>query len=248
MTRYKITLGFNGSPFHGWQSQDNAQAIQDWVQKALGEVLQEKVVLAGCSRTDAGVHALEYVAHFDSETTVPLESLRAGSNSHLPKEIAIFQIQEIHPDFHARKDAKAKIYQYRILNRPVRDPLAHQRIWHMDETLDVEAMKTAAHALEGTHDFSCFQGADPKPRNPVRTLLFCQVHESTSLQEQTIEIELKSSGFLKYMVRNIVGTLVEIGRGKREALSMPALLESKDRKKAGATAPASGLYLKKVIY
>jgi len=247
--RLKLTLSFDGSIFSGWQTQSNGPSIQETVEKALHKIIGSKILLMGSSRTDAGVHALEGVAHFDTDTSIPLEGLLAGTNSHLPPEIVLIKLEEVAPNFHARKDAKLKTYHYLIYNRKIRNPFWEDRTWQITDPLNCKAMAEAAHLLRGEHDFSCFQAADPKPRNPLRTLKKCQVHEEKMPDGGTkIQIEVTSQGFLKYMVRNIVGTLVEVGKEKRLPQSLKELLQSKDRTLAGPTAPPDGLYLVKIEY
>ena len=249
MTRYKMTLRFLGTPFHGWQSQENAPAIQNIIQDALGQITQEKIHVTGCSRTDAGVHALAYVAHFDSNTYLPRKNLIEGMNSLLPKEIAVLDLQETHALFHARKDAKFKIYKYQILNSKIRDPLELNQAWHVQEPLECAAMARACQVLSGNHDFSCFQAADPHPRNPIRNMERCEMEWQDLLNEgKKIVFTFQSKGFLKYQIRNMVGTIVEVGQGKRTTPSLRELFDAKDRNLAGPTAPAYGLFLKEVEY
>ena len=243
--RYSLTIVFDGSEFCGWQRQENGLSIQEILEKNLSKITEEKIKVTGCSRTDAGVHALEFLAHFDSQTEIPSQKLQSGINSLSPKSMAILSLKEVPISFHARKNVKQKIYRYRIFNRRVRNPFLEKRAWHVPIPLNVKVMQKAAFQIQGKHDFSCFQASDPEPRNPLRTLDFCTVKHDSNLKE--IQIEIASRGFLKYMVRNIVGTLVEIGHEKRSIDHIMDLLKSKDRKLAGPTAPPHGLYLARVI-
>lgn len=249
--RLRLTLSFDGEPYCGFQSQPNGPTVQAALEKALAQVTQQKAVVVGCSRTDAGVHARVYIAHTDTLSTLPVERLRAALNSLLPATIAVHDVADVKPRFHAQRSVKRKTYRYVILNAPVRDPLSRGRAWHLYENLNVGAMRAAGRALQGTHDFSCFQASDPLPRPARRKLLRCAVSARQlppPMQGREITIDVEAPGFLKYMVRNIVGTLVEVGRGKRARNSMAKLLRSKDRKLAGPTAPAHGLTLHDLRY
>ena len=247
--RIRLDLCFNGRAFEGWQSQPHGKTVQDTLEKALREMTQEELRVIGCSRTDSGVHALHYVAHFNTRSQIPTPGFTAGLNSLLPESIAVLETADVPGEFHARESVREKTYRYEILNRRVRDPLCFDRVWQIFDPLNFEAMARAAQDLQGEHDFSCFRAADDVKPNAVRTLSTCRLSQKSAPFGGTeIHVEVRARGFMKYMVRNIVGTLVEVGRGRRTSESMPALLASKDRTKAGATAPAAGLYLVKVDY
>lgn len=249
--RIALFLQFDGSGFSGWQSQAHGNTVQDALESAIERMLGERVTVHGCSRTDAGVHAFQYVAHVDLTKESPLDRLVGGLNALTPKGLSILAARQVPPDFHARKSARCKTYRYTVLNRRSRDPFYLDRAWQIPEPLDLAAMREAARLLEGEHDFASFQASDAEPRPTIRTLDRLTVSTrptETSGEGCWIEIEATSKGFLKYMVRNLVGTLVEVGRGKRPAASIPEILASKDRRKAAETAPAAGLSLVRIKY
>jgi len=245
MRNFKIVLEYDGGAYCGWQRQKNGKSIQQVLEEAVHLITQEKVVVTGAGRTDAGVHALNQVAHFKSNTALPVGRILLGVNSVLPADIVIKKIQEVPADFHSLRDAKGKVYLYRICNRKLRPVLERAYTWHVAYPLDLEKMKGAAFFLLGCHDFSSFCAAGSDVRTRVRTIRVIQIRKKTG---GIIEIKLEADGFMRHMVRNIVGTLVEIGRGKISPESMKAIIESRNRNMAGPTAPASGLFLKEVKY
>ncbi len=244
MRRLKLLLEYDGTPYAGWQVQKNGDTVQARVEGALREVLREEVRIVGSGRTDAGVHARGQVAHFDAASTLPPENIRDGANTFLPPTISIIEVFEAPPDFHARYSAAAKIYRYLVLRRKVRSPLWAGRAYHFPNPLDLGLMAAAAEQLRGKHDFRAFTAAGSSVKDTVRKLSRLEI----TTEGELLSFEFESDGFLYKMVRNLVGTLLEVGKGKIEPGEVAAVIESRDRKLAGPTAPACGLYLEKVIY
>ena len=246
MRNFKIVVEYDGTNYCGWQRQENGVSIQQVLEEAIGLITGgEKITVIGSGRTDAGVHALNQVAHFKSCTRLPVNNIYRGVNSVLPPDIVVKEMEETKDDFHALRDVKSKIYIYKICNQGLRPALGRNYFWHVRFPLDLEQMKKAAELLIGTHDFSCFcaTGSDVKDR--VRTIIDIEIKKC---EDELIEVKVESRGFLKYMVRNIIGTLVEVGLDKRKPEDMKVIIESKDRNIAGITAPACGLFLKEVKY
>jgi tRNA pseudouridine38-40 synthase len=245
MRNFKMTVEYDGSAYCGWQRQENGTSIQQLLEEAIGLITGQKVAVIGSGRTDAGVHALNQVGSFKCSTKLPVNKIFMGMNSVLPPDIVVKELQEVADDFHALRDVKSKIYIYKICNQRLRPALGRNYFWHIRFPLDIVRMKKASQLLIGTHDFSCFcaTGSDVKDR--VRTIVDVEIK---TCDDGLIEIKEESHGFLKYMVRNIIGTLVEVGRGKREPEEMTGIIESRNRNIAGATAPAGGLFLKEVKY
>jgi len=245
MRNFKLTVEYDGSAYCGWQRQDNGVSIQQVLEEAIEKITGRKVSLIGSGRTDAGVHALNQVGSFRCDTKLPANKIFLGVNSVLPPDIVVKKLEERADDFHALRDAKSKIYVYKIFNQKLRPALGRHYFWHVRYPLDIAKMKKAAKYLPGTHDFSCFCATGTDVKDRVRTIVGIEIKTP---EDGLIEIKVESHGFLKYMVRNIVGTLVEVGRGKREPEEMKTIIESKNRNIAGATAPACGLFLKEVKY
>ena len=245
LRNFKMILEYDGAAYCGWQRQKNGVSIQQILEDAIAMIVSEKVTLIGSGRTDAGVHAINQVASFRSSTLLPAEKIFRGVNSVLPQDIVVKTLDEVHVDFHAQRDVQSKIYIYRICNKRLRPVLGRNYSWFIRFPLNLEMMKKAAQYLIGTHDFSCFcaTGSDVKDR--VRTITAIDVKSG---DDDLIEITVEAKGFLKYMVRNIVGTLTEVGRGKRKPQEMKEIIDSRNRNIAGVTAPACGLFLKEVKY
>jgi len=244
MRRIKLILEYDGTGYAGWQVQPNGDTIQGRVEEALEKVLREKVRIHGSGRTDAGVHARGQVAHFDAESNLPLKNIRDGANTYLPPDIAIIRAEEAAPDFHARYSARGKIYRYRVLLRETRSPLFLNYACRLSHPVDVEKMRIASRSLIGKHDFSAFEASGSSIQDKVRQLSRLEIRE----EGENLEFEFQGNGFLYKMVRNIVGTLLEVGKGNLSPEDIKEILRSRDRENAGPTAPAAGLCLIQVLY
>jgi tRNA pseudouridine38-40 synthase len=241
---YKLTLEYDGTAYAGWQRQAKDLTVQGMMEAALKRITQTPITVIGAGRTDAGVHALGQVAHFKSEKLLTPDEWARALNAVLPGDIAVLSAELVADDFHARYGATGKVYEYRILNRPVRAPLDRHRVWHVKSPLNVPAMREAVRLLLGRHDFASFQGHPTDTKNTV-----CELRRLEIMQDgDRIRFEADADRFLKQMMRAIVGTLVEVGRGKRAPASMKDILAAKDRRAAGMTAPPHGLYLLRVDY
>jgi tRNA pseudouridine38-40 synthase len=241
----RLSLEYDGTLYHGWQRQKNALSIQEVIETALARITGEAVRLLGSGRTDAGVHALGQVANFTTRSTVPLRAFLHGLNSLLPMDIAVLRAEEVPLTFHARYKALSKTYEYRILNRPVRSPLSRLQAWWISHTLNAAAMEEACQALPGEHDFLAFRAAGSRPGHAMR-----QVREAAWHCQPGggLIFTITATGFLRGMVRSLVGTMVEIGKGKYPPEYLREVLEKRDRRLAGPTAPPQGLFLVKVQY
>lgn len=244
MTTYKLILEYDGTDFAGWQRQADQPTVQGLLEQALSSLTQQATPVVGAGRTDAGVHALGQVASFRSEKPLTLHEWMRGVNALLPDTICVRRVDAVPDDFHARYSAKGKLYAYRVLNRQGRTALDRHRAWHVVRPLDRAAMHAAAALLLGTHDYSSFKGAQSDTENPI-----CAVrHLSLTGDGDNLRIEVYADRFLKQMVRAMVGTLVEVGLGRRDPASMTMVLAARDRAAAGRTAPPHGLYLVRVDY
>jgi len=240
----KVTLEYDGTAYTGWQRQPNQPTIQEAVEAAVRSVSQTAIPVIAAGRTDAGVHALGQVVSFTSEKPLsPDEWLRA-LNATLPEDISARSVERVADDFHARYSAVRKLYAYRILHRSERSALERGRAWHLYGKLDLDVMREAAGHLVGKHDFSSFQGHPTDVENPICDLQRLEI----VLDQDIVRIEIEADRFLKQMVRAMVGTLAEVGQGKRKPEEMKQILDAKDRRAAGYTAPAHGLYLIDVTY
>jgi tRNA pseudouridine38-40 synthase len=245
--RFRLIIAYDGTPFSGWQSQNNSIAIQPLIEKALSVVLREEISIVGAGRTDAGVHAFGQIAHFDTSNIFEDQRVRLSLNALLPPEIRILDIQRTDDKFHARYDAKGKIYHYRLHLDRTPDPFKRLYSHHVLYRLDLNALAEAAMTLVGKHDFRSFANEADEgsaSKNSIRTLK----RIDTIPEQGGIRLEFEGDGFLYKMVRNITGTLLDVARGKIPLSSLLAILESKDRRAAGPSAPAHGLSLVKVIY
>lgn len=245
MRNIKLTIEYDGTDFVGWQTQPNGRSIQETLEGVLERLLGEKTPIVGAGRTDAGVHARGQVATLKTARRLPLHAFVLGSNSLLPGDVAVVSAEEVDERFHARHSASGKRYEYRISNRPTRSPLLRRTHWEVYKALDVEAMARAASHIPGERDFSALRAADCNARTTTRVLSRCDVVGRIGGE---VVITVEATAFLKQMVRNIAGTLVEVGMGKRDPDSIAALLESRDRTKAGITAPPQGLVMVEVYY
>ena len=242
--RLKLLLEYRGTRYHGWQWQPNAMTIQGTLEACLARITNGPARLHAAGRTDAGVHALGQVAHFDTASTIALPALVRGANSLLPEDIVVHQAEEVPADFHARYAARRKTYAYVVHNHSIPSALGAPYAWYVPQALDLAAMRAAASVLVGQHDFSAFRAASCGARSPWRQLFRLRI---TRHAERLIFV-LYADGFLQHMARNIVGTLVAIGRGQIAADAMPTILHSGQRQHAGPTAPAHGLFLVRVVY
>ena len=240
----KLTVEYDGTRYHGWQIQANGETIQAVLERAVSTFLGKSTRITGSGRTDAGVHALGQVANFFCDQDPDLRRMRLGLNALTPEDISITAVECVADSFDARRDGRSRVYEYHILNRPTPSPFYLNRAWHVHEPLALEAMREAVHCLQGEHDFSSFRAAGCDALHPVRKVYRTVLEEHGEILVYTIE----ATAFLRHMVRNIVGTLVEVGRGMRSSQSFAELLESRDRTQAGPTAPPHGLYLVKVKY
>ena len=261
MPSFRITVAYDGTDFVGWQRQANGVSIQGLIEDALEKIDGRAVAVAGAGRTDSGVHALAQVAGFTLERPMPADVLVRALNAHLPDAIRVTAADEVPPSFHPRFAARSKTYRYRMLNSDVANPFERRYAWHVPGPLDLEAMGAAARILDGQHDFAAFQAAGSDVVTTVRDVMTSRIAECglridwglapTAIrtpQSAMLCYEITGTGFLRHMVRTIVGTLVEIGRGRRPADSIAQLLVVGDRALAGPTAPAAGLFLVGVDY
>ena len=244
LCRWAMGVEYDGTNYNGWQYQPHAPSIQASLNQAISAVADASIECIGSGRTDTGVHASAQVAHFDSAARRTPREWLLGINSQLPEDININWIKQLDSSFHARYSAVRRAYRYTILNRPVRSALARHRTWWLREALDAGAMDRAAKCLLGTHDFSAFRASGCQAHSPVRTL-----HQiSVTRTDEQITIACQANAFLHHMVRNIAGSLAEIGRGERPDEWLAELLAARDRKQAGMTAPAAGLELTGIEY
>lgn len=245
MPRYKLTLEYDGTRYVGWQVQPNGLSIQAVVVRALEELLDAPTEILAAGRTDSGVHALGQVVAFTTPRDLPLKAYRQGLNRLLPHDIAVVEAQEVPLEFDPRRWAKGKRYRYRISNRPTRSPLKRLTHWEIFAPLNLAAMQQAAPALLGRHDFAAFRAANCQAPTTEREL---RKVEFSGAAGTDIELVIEGTAFLKHMVRNIAGSLVEIGRGRETPQWLGEVLSSKDRTCAGPTAPPHGLVLEEVFY
>lgn len=243
MSRYRLMIAYDGTGYGGWQVQKNAPTIQKLVQQALETVLQHPTDLTGASRTDAGVHALGQVAHFDTEKTFLTPSLRLSLNALLPETIRILEVEPVSDEFHARYSAKSKIYSYHLHLDPILSPFFKLYRHQVFGSFDIALLKKAIPLLVGKKDFTSFANQSDQ-KDTVRDLYRIDLFE----EEGGIRLEFEGNGFLYKMVRNLTGTLIEIAQHKLDITQIPLIFAAKNRKEAGQTAPAKGLFLNKVIY
>ena len=245
MENFRLVVGYDGTAYHGWQRQKADRTIQGEIENALATMTGKSVSLAGSGRTDAGVHAIGQTASFNSDAGLSPDIYFKGLNSLLPDDILIRVCESVDPAFHARYNARSKIYQYRILNRDMPSIMERHYVWHIRRQLNIEAMQEAASYLVGEHDFKAFEGTGSPRTSTVRHVIRAGIRETKGNQ---ILFDIEADGFLRYMVRNIVGTLVDVGKGRIPGGNVNRILLSRDRNQAGATAPAKGLFLMKVVY
>jgi tRNA pseudouridine38-40 synthase len=244
MARIAAGLEYDGRAYSGWQIQPALNTVQDVVQRAFARVADSPVECTCAGRTDAGVHALSQVVHFDSDASRGERAWRLGANTYLPPDVSVVWVREVPPHFHARYSALARSYRYLILNRDSRSALAGGRATWERRPLDVPLMHAAAQALLGEHDFSAFRAIECQAKSPVRRVDRLDV----TRQGEWVAIDVSANAFLHHMVRNIAGLLLSVGHGESPAERVAAMLAGRDRKANAATAPADGLYLAAVRY
>ncbi len=244
LRRIRLVLEYDGTDFAGWQRQENASTIQAAIEEAMRRITGEQLVVHGAGRTDAGVHALGQVAALSTRSRLEVERLRRALCALLPPAIAVVAADEVEPGFDPRRHARGKHYRYRIWNHPAPSPIEARHSWHRAQRLDERAMAEAAAVLCGEHDFAAFRAADCERRTTVRRVSRLEVRREGRL----LLVDVEATAFLKNMVRIIVGTLHEVGRGKLDAEGVARILEGRDRTRAGPTAPARGLFLMAVNY
>ncbi len=240
----KLTVEYDGTNYHGWQVQPNGSTIQEILEQALEKILKVKTRLAGAGRTDAGVHALGQVANFFCPEQPDLRRLQRGLNALTPEDIVVKEALVVPDSFDARRDARSRVYHYRIWNHRWPSVFHRRFSWHVHEALAISAMEGAIRSLEGEHDFTSFQAAGCDAAHAVR-----RIYQNCLTQKDDFLVySIEATAYLRHMVRNIVGTLVQVGRGERTAESVAELLRARDRTLAGSTAPARGLCLMEVKY
>jgi tRNA pseudouridine38-40 synthase len=242
--RLRLLVEYDGTDFSGWQRQKTERTVQGVLEDAIREMTGETVFVRGAGRTDAGVHADGQVATLDLAANIPTHGLLRGLNTILPADVALLDVAEAAPDFDARFSARGKVYRYTIWSHLVRSPRRARDAWHLRHPVDVDAMRAAAVALVGEHDFRGFRAADCDRRSTRRIVRRLDVDRAGAL----ITVEVEATAFLKNMVRILVGTLVDVGRGRIDADAIPRMLATGDRAAGGMTAPAHGLTLLRVIY
>ena len=255
MRNVKVVVEFDGTDYFGFQFQPNHPTIQAEIERVLEKILKEKVTVHGSGRTDAGVHAAGQVISFRTEGTIPIDRLCVAMNSLLPRDIAALRASEMDSEFHARYSAKSRLYRYDILNADAKSALRGRFCWHVREPLDVDAMREAATPLIGVHDFTSFACVAKDEGSPIREMMSIDINslspaggEGRGEGGSLVTIDMKANAYLRSMVRVIVGTLVEVGLGRRRSSDLRGILEAKDRGAAGKTAPPQGLCLVEVGY
>jgi tRNA pseudouridine38-40 synthase len=250
MRNFKVVLAYDGSEFSGWQVQPDAPTIQGTLASAIGRITGEKVLPQGSGRTDAGVHALAQVATFSLKTAIPAENLGKALNDMLPASIRVLEVQEVAAEFHARKSARAKTYRYRMYRAAICPPFLARYVWHYPYPLDENAIAVAAGLVIGEHDFTSFAAVDPERGREEGTVSNVREIFTSSWERQGEEFvyDVRGSGFLHHMVRNLLGTFLLVGKGTLKVEDITKILDARNRSAAGATAPASGLFLVEVEY
>lgn len=245
MTNIKLTICYEGTRYKGWQRLgNNEMTIQGKLEDVLSKMTGEKIEIFGSGRTDAGVHALMQVANFQTDSEMTTKEIQDYCYRYLPDDIVVKKVEKAHEKFHSRYNVKSKSYVYKIYNGKYHDPFTRKHITHVSESLNIAQMKRAADLLTGEHDFSSFTSAKSKKKSRVREIYDIEINKN----DKSIEIILRGNGFLHNMVRIIVGTLIEVGLGRMKPDEVLKILNKKDRKFAGPTAPAKGLFLHSVEY
>lgn len=248
MTGFKLTLAYDGTEFVGWQRQANGRSVQALLEEALSRVEGAPVTVVGAGRTDAGVHALGQVASVTLKNGLAALVLRRALNATLPPDVRVVAVEQVSPDFNARFAVQSKTYRYRLVCGEFISPFDRRFAWHLPASLDVAEMQRAAPRLEGRHDFAAFRSAGSDVTTTERTVFSSQLTLVKAAENEEIFYEVTGDGFLRHMVRAVVGTLVEVGVGRLKADDLIEILASRDRHRAGPTAPAHGLFLVAVSY
>ena len=250
MRRIRLVVAYDGTNYSGWQMQKNATTIESELAGALRNLLGKEVPLIGASRTDAGVHAMGNIAVFDTDSKIPQDKFAIALNHYLPEDIRVRYSDEVTSDYHPRYEKTVKTYEYTVLNCEIALPAWRLYSYHVYRPLNIESMKAAAKLLEGEHDFSAFCSAGSQVKSKVRTVYEISIQETplSFCAGHVLRFRVRGNGFLYNMVRIIVGTLLYVNEGKIPAAELPAILESRDRRRAGKTAPPQGLYLNRVYY
>ncbi len=261
MRNIKLTIQYDGTNYNGWQiqksniDQKNIITIQGLLQEAIKKITGEDVKLIGAGRTDAGVHAIEQVAAFKTNSKIHADIIKRALNANIPADIRIIDACDSGINFHPRYDAKSKVYLYIISNSYVISPFLYRYVWKIPQKLNLQDMKGSIEFFKGTHDFSSFRASGCGAKNSIRTITDISIDKSDyisfldlRIDGNFIKIQIEANAFLRHMVRNMVGTIVEVGKGKLEPLKIHDILSSKNRGLAGPTAPANGLFLKKIRY
>lgn len=243
--KIKLVLAYDGTRYHGWQFQTNGLSIQAVLEEKIGVMTREQVKVIGSGRTDAGVHALGQVCHFETRTRLEPDDFQKGLNSLLPGDILVRRAEAVPSGFHARYSARSKVYEYRILNRPEPDVFLRNYAWHISSPLDLKALGKCLSLVQGEHDFTSFRSAGSNNRNPVRRIIKAELRGP---EQGLIRLVFEANGFLRHMVRSIAGTLVDVGTGKTSVEGFLDIIGAKDRQRAGRKAPAGGLFLVRVFY
>lgn len=244
MRNIKLTVAYEGTAYHGFQRQLNAIGIQQVLEDRLAKIVGHEFRIHMAGRTDSGVHAYGQVVNFKTSGTIPVGRIPIASRSLLPYDIVITNAEEVSDDFDAQYSAISKIYVYKIYQHTIPNPFWRNLVWTIPQSLDVVAMQQAAQIVVGTHDFSAFRASGGPPVSPIRTIMSAECQ----LDNNILELSFWGNGFLYHMVRNLTGSLVNVGLGKYSIEKFQSILDGRDRKKAGITAPAHGLYLKEVRY
>lgn len=244
MRNIKLILEYDGTNYCGWQRQLNGVSVEETLEKVIRNLFGEDIRILGASRTDSGVHALGQVVSFSIENKIPVYKIPGAINVRLPKDIVVIEAEEVDEDFHPIYSAKRKKYVYKIINRRVKPALMRNYYWHVGYKLDIENMKKACAYILGEHDFSAFKSNGGSTLNSIRTVYSLDIVK----EDDYITVSIEGNGFLYNMVRIIVGTLIEVGRGRINPDDIKDIIESKNRQKAGITAKPYGLYLEKVYY
>ncbi len=242
--KFKLIIEYEGTRYHGWQVQSNGVTVQEVLQKALQKITKKKTSVVASGRTDAGVHAEAQTAHFTTSSRMTPHQFLKALNSVLPHDITVRQVEEVPLEFHAQKSALRKTYRYTLLNRDYPSALAYRRCWFVPHPLNVNAMRRAKTCLLGRHDFSAFRASNCEAKSPVKELTQLRI----SREKDFIHLLFEGNAFLKHMIRNITGTLVDVGKGRMAPGRVKEILDSRDRNQAGPTAPPQGLCLLRVDY